>query len=96
MAYVLELTDGSLLIPMSLFDVLDVVEESVGTDVRQYLEEWLETEQFELSEDERFENLKDHYETVLSVIADELNQEDQQEALNRVKTIIRREINEFN
>ena len=43
MAYVLELTDGSLLIPMSLFDVLDVVEESVGTDVRQYLEEWLET-----------------------------------------------------
>ena len=96
MAYVLELTDGSLLIPMSLFDVLDVVEESVGTDVRQYLEEWLETEQFELSEDERFENLKDHYETVLSVIADELNREDKQEALKRVKTIIRREINEFN
>ena len=96
MAYVLELTDGSLLIPMSLFDVMDVVEESVGTDVRQYLEGWLEMEQIELTEDERFENLKDHYETVLSVIADELNQEDQQEALNRVKTIIRREINEFN
>ena len=93
MAYVLELTDGSLLIPMSLFDVLDVVEESVGTDVRQYLEEWLETEQVELTEDERFEELKDHYETVLSVIADELNREDKQEALKRVKTIIRREIN---
>ena len=38
MADVLELKDGSLITPVNVFDVLDVVEEHMGTDIRQYLE----------------------------------------------------------
>ena len=37
----LELLDGSLISPTSLFDALDTVEEYCGTDLRQYMENFL-------------------------------------------------------
>ena len=38
----LELKDGSIIVPRSIFDVFDVVEEYMGTDIREYLETWFE------------------------------------------------------
>ena len=42
MAQVLELLDGNLITPRGLCDVLDVVEEYTGTEIRQYIEDYLD------------------------------------------------------
>ena len=69
---VIELKDGSLITPMGVFDVLDVVEEYLGTDLRQYLEDWFENDREELTEDERFDELREHYVSVLETAEYEL------------------------
>lgn len=95
---VIELKDGSLITPMSVFDVLDVVEEYLGTDLRQYLEDWFENDREELTEDERFDELKEHYVSVLETAEYELGQlprqkkKEQAQTLERVQELIRRAI----
>ena len=45
MPHVLEIKGGELLTPFNVFDVMDAVEDYMGTDIRQYLEEYLEGEE---------------------------------------------------
>lgn len=67
MPHVLEIKGGELLTPLNVFDVMDAVEEYMGTDIRQYLEEYLEEaegEAEEITDDE----LANHYKQVLENI----------------------------
>ena len=70
MPHVLEIKGGELLTPLKVFDVLEAVEDYMGTDIRQYLEEYLEDAQSdaaELTDDE----ITDHYKQILMNIKDE-------------------------
>ena len=66
----LELLDGSLITPFGVFDVLDMVEEYMGPEVRQYLEDCFREENpwENLPDDEKVESLLDHYDSILSEI----------------------------
>ncbi|MBR2258233.1 MAG: hypothetical protein IJ899_13060 [Blautia sp.] len=71
MADVLELKDGSLITPVNVFDVLDVVEEHMGTDIRQYLEAYFADGKIvTLSEGDSLEEMKDHYLQILMNVDD--------------------------
>ena len=71
MADVLELKDGGLVTPVNVFDVLDVVEEYMGTDIRQYLEAYfVDGKIVTLSEGDSLEEMKDHYQQILMNIDD--------------------------
>ena len=74
MAQVLELLDGNLITPRGLCDVLDVVEEYTGTEIRQYIEDYLMEDPVEETEDERFDALRDHYRQILFNVKDECNE----------------------
>ena len=67
---VLELSDGKTIVPLSVFDVLDMVEDYLGVEVRQYLEDYFADEDpwADLSEDEKFIRLREHYEDLLDCI----------------------------
>ena len=70
MPHVLEIKGGELLTPFNVFDVMDAVEDYMGTDIRQYLEEYLEgveSDAEEITDDE----IADHYKQVLLNIRDE-------------------------
>lgn len=70
MPHVLEIKGGELLTPCNVFDVMDAVEDYMGTDIRQYLEEYLEDVESgaeEITDDE----ISDHYKQVLLNIRDE-------------------------
>lgn len=70
MPHVLEIKRGELLTPFNVFDVMDAVEDYMGTDIRQYLEEYLEgveSDAEEITDDE----IADHYKQVLLNIRDE-------------------------
>ena len=66
MPHVLEIKGGELLTPFNVFDVLEAVEDYMGTDIRQYLE-GVESDAEEISDDE----ITDHYKQVLLNIRDE-------------------------
>ena len=68
----LQLNDGNMIAPLSVFDVLDTVEEYLGTDVRQYLEDYFSDENpwMDLSEGEKLDALLEHYRSVLGGIED--------------------------
>lgn len=70
MPHVLEIKGGELLTPINIFQVMDAVEEYMGTDVRQYLEEYLEDQVWE-PEEITDEEIVDHYRQVLLNIKDE-------------------------
>ena len=71
MADVLELKDGSLITPVNVFDVLDVVEEYLGTDRGQYLEAYfVDGKIVTLSDGDSLAEMKDHYQQVLMNIDD--------------------------
>ena len=104
MADVLELKDGSFVTPINVFDVLDVVEEYIGTDTRQYLEECFISENIiELDKDDSLFALKDHYSQVLMNIddvAEELEKKMQEKQMSRdaingciqrIRSVVRRE-----
>ena len=104
MAEVLELKDGSLVTPVNVFDVLDVVEEYLGMDARQYLEECFSSEGVTmLDKDDSLLILREHYTQVLENIEDvvgELEKKMQEkrmrrEAINscirRIRCMVRRE-----
>lgn len=71
----LQLSDGNLIVPLSVFDVLDTVEEYLGTDVRQYLENYFSEESAweNLPEGEKVDLLLEHYQTVLDGIDETLS-----------------------
>ncbi len=68
---VLELADGRIIAPLNVFDVLDTVEEYLGVDVRQYLEDYFADEDpwADLSENEKFIRFREHYEDLLESIS---------------------------
>ena len=97
-AHVLELRDGSLATPMSITDLLDLIEEYMGTDARQYVEEWLQDEPEQ--EDDRLSTLSEHYQQVLINIRDEIdlieaqatNTKDMAVGMEKIRTMILREV----
>lgn len=102
MAQTLELKDGDLITPRSLFDVMEVVEEYMGCDVRQYLEGFLDgTEQPEMLEETEE---KEHYRDVLVNLLDKVDDVDMEMQrtridraaimmhLNAMRRMIRREL----
>ncbi|MDB2135964.1 hypothetical protein [Enterocloster clostridioformis] len=66
MPHVLEIKGGELLTPLNVLDVMEAVEDYMGTDIRQYLEEYLLE-----AESEAGEEIYDHYKQVLMNIKDE-------------------------
>lgn len=70
MPHVLEIKGGELLTPLNVFDVMEAVEDYMGTDIRQYLEEYLEDAQSDTSEITDDE-IADHYKQILMNIKDE-------------------------
>lgn len=64
MAHVLDLKDGSFVVPMNLFDALDTVEDYMGVDMRLYLEEYFAEDVFEEV------SIDDHYVAFLEAIED--------------------------
>ena len=70
MPHVLEIKGGERLTPLNVLDVMEAVEDYMGTDIRQYLEEYLleaESEAGEIAGEEIY----DHYKQVLMNIKDE-------------------------
>ena len=70
MPHVLEIKGGELLTPLNVLDVMEAVEDYMGPDIRQYLEEYLleaESEAGEIAGEEIY----DHYKQVLMNIKDE-------------------------
>lgn len=59
MAHVIDLPDGSFLIPANIFDALEAVEEYMGADMRQYLEGYFidGEDEFLAEKDERISTL---------------------------------------
>lgn len=102
MPHVLEIKGGELLTPLNVFDVLEAVEDYMGTDIRQYLEEYLENAEDDASEITDDE-IADHYKQVLMNIKDETEEALKQtekarmdrkairEALTLIVKMIRRE-----
>ena len=101
--HVLQLSDGELLTPFGLMDVLDVVEEQMGTDIRQYIEDSFE-EGIEEVEDEIEERVNEHSRLVLENLemkiiqirnlmnADELDEYAVKEEIEAAWKMINREI----
>ena len=91
MAQTLELKNGEIIVPFGLMDALDAVEEYMGSDIREYLEDWFE-EPGETVEPE------EHYTEVLETVEYELSKlprqkkKEQEATLERVQNLIRREI----
>lgn len=87
MAQTLEIKGGDLITPRSLFDVMEVIEEYMGCEVRQYLEGFLDgTEQPENIEDES-EN--ERYRDTLMNLQDKVDDVDMEMQRTRIdrKTI---------
>lgn len=97
MAQTLELLDGSYITPMSVFDVLDTVEEYTGTEVRQYLESYFIDGEEPVDRDE---HLVEVLESIEGIVTDlerantqkQLRRKDIQYNLDRLRATIRREI----
>ena len=94
MAHVLELRDGEIVIPFNLYDMLDIVDDKMGTDARLYLEEYFndEIEEMESGVDER-------YAQVFELILDKLREvnttgskQKRKEALDAIRMIVEREL----
>lgn len=85
MPHVLKLKDGKLLTPLELKDVLEVVEEYAGEEVRQYIEEYLSDNLLEVSDyeaqadecEKQMERQGDHQREVLCNIREEVEALDQ-------------------
>ncbi len=65
MPQVLELINGEIVTPRGFFDVMDLVEEYIGSDARQYIEAYFEEDGLGTYEDD---DQTDHYMQVLDNI----------------------------
>lgn len=89
---VIELKDGNVIVPTSIFDALDVVEEQMGTDIREYLEDWFEEPGEPVGVDEHYREVLETAEMELEAMGRQKKKE-QEKTLERVLTMLRREIN---
>ena len=79
MPHVLKLSDGELITPFSLEDVLEEIDTYMGYEVRQYIEEWkadvdeeCEADRYDRAEAEKeLEQVKDHNHAVLCDLREE-------------------------
>lgn len=83
----LELSDGNLIAPLSVFDVLETVEEYLGADVREYLENYFSDESpwSNLPEGDKASLLLEHYQEVLDGIDSLIAEADRLMRQNPVK-----------
>ena len=91
--------------PMGIIDALDIVEEELGPDLRQYLETFLMEEDIEWSESELLADQKERYMAILDnivvkVVALEhllsqkrLNRRKLMEKVSDIRSIAEREVN---
>ena len=92
----IELKDGSILVPSCLSDVLDEIEEQMGTDIRQYLELFLEEGVHPpLTTDEKLEAIYETINAQLSLLAAELEEAKAsptrvQEYIEKIRTLLRK------
>ncbi len=97
MAQTLGLLDGSYITPMSVFDVLDTVEEYTGTEVRQYLENYLVDGEEPVERDEHLVEVLESIEVIVTELErvntqKQTRKKDIQYQLDRLRTTIRREL----
>ena len=86
---VLELLDGNLITPHSIFDVLDVVEEQLGTEVRQYMEDYLEGgEPEKVSTDEHYIEVLENVEDIAEDILRQKNRKNVEYHVGRIINIV--------
>lgn len=85
----LELKDGSFIVPQTIFDVLDIIEEELGTDVRQYLEGYFVEGEEPVDKDEHIQAV---LETLEGIVTDMEKSKDMQYHLGRLRKTIRHEI----
>ena len=92
----IELKDGSILIPSCLSDALDEIEEQMGTDIRQYLELYLEGDAPPaLTSDEKMDVILETIEAQLALLEAELEEAKAtpkrvQGCIEKIRTLIRR------
>ncbi len=55
MAQAFELTSGELIVPRTIFDMMDIVEDRLGVEARQYIEAYLEDGDDSIFEDDGFD-----------------------------------------
>jgi len=76
----LELKNGDLITPRSLYDVMEIIEEYMGCEVRQFLEAYMEgTEQ-----PEGMEEGGEHYRDVLMNLQDKVDDVDMEIQRTRI------------
>jgi len=91
MAQTLQLKNGDIIVPFGLMDVLDSVEEFMGSDIREYLEDWFEDPGETVEPEEHYKDVLETIEMELAAMGRQKKKE-QEETLQRVQTLIRREI----
>lgn len=97
MAQTLGLLDGSYITPMSVFDVLDTVEEYTGTEVRQYLENYLVDGEEPVERDEHLVEVLESIEVIVTELErvntqKQTRKKDIQYHLDRLRATMRREL----
>ena len=76
MSYILVVKDEGAVIPSCFSDVMDLVEEKLGTDVREYIEAFVDDSEYmneEITPDEHFRDVLDYISGGLDVIDREVN-----------------------
>ena len=88
-----ELPDGNMITPLGVFDVLDAVEEYMGPDTRQYLEDCFRDDNpwENMPDDEKVESLLEHFGSIMDAIEDLVAETD---ALMQKSTVKRKQVME--
>ena len=99
MAYTLILKDGGVIVPKSVFDVLDIVEETLGVDARQYLEDYLEDKECSFDTDDHYQTVLENIDYMVSGLQNllqtkRLNREAVDERIAHLESLIHRELGE--
>lgn len=79
----LELKNGDLITPRSLYDVMEIIEEYMGCEVRQYLEAYMEGEEQPEPVDGE-DGIKEHYRDVLTNLLDKVDDVDMEVQHTRI------------
>lgn len=80
MPHVLKLSDGKLITPLSMKDVLEEIDACMGSEIRAYIEEWeadvieeMEADRYDRAEAEKeMEGIKDHQHSFLCDLQQEI------------------------
>lgn len=66
------LSNGASIVVDSLWEMMDAVEDALGTDARQYLEHFIEAEPVSMTEEELREQLREKHTEQLETVRDSL------------------------